>query len=124
MADINELTDDDVVVVFTGENGEELYYVEDEVFSVDDETYAVMVPVPAEESVEHEHCHCGHHHHEHEGCNHFHEHHPEAVGDEAIIAKIITGSDGELEYIEPSDEEFDKALAALESLLEEGEETI
>lgn len=115
--------EDNVVVVFRGEDGEELYFVEEEVFSVGDNTYAVLTSVVAEGEAQG--CGCGHNKHEHEGCKHFHEHHPEYIDDaesEAIIAKIVEGDNGELEYIEPTDEEFEIALEAFEHLLEDSAE--
>ena len=97
-----EFLDDDVLVEMTDEDGNVFYYSEEMIIPVDGVNYALLVEVKDE----HEHgagCDCG------------------CEDDDVIIAKIVTGANGEDEYIEPTDEEFEKVQAAYEKLLDEEE---
>ena len=98
-----ELSDDDgIVVEMTDENGNSYYYVEEMIIPVGNDKFALLVELHDE----HEHgegCDCG--------CD----------DDDVIIAKIITNADGEEEYVEPTDEEFEAVQAAYEKLLDEDE---
>lgn len=103
-----EFLDDDVVIEMTDEDGNVFYYVEELIIPVDGENFALLVELHDE----HEHgegCHCGH------GCE------CDCENDDVIIAKIVTGADGQDEYIEPTDEEFEKVRAAYENFLDEEE---
>ncbi|BEU88086.1 hypothetical protein TAMA11512_15500 [Selenomonas sp. TAMA-11512] len=77
------------------------------IIPVGEEKFALLVGM----NEDHEHgadCGCGHDHEE---------------GDEdVLIAKVIIGEDGEEEYVEPSDDEFDKVQAAYDALMDELEE--
>lgn len=98
-----EVFDDDVVIEMTDADGNVFYYVQELIIPVDGEEYALLVEVKDEE---HEHgagCDCG------------------CEDDDVIIAKIVVNADGEDEYIEPTNEEFDKVRAAYEKLLDEEE---
>ena len=98
-----ELMDDDFLVEMTDEEGNVFYYVEEMIIPVDGVNFALLVAVKDE----HDHgadCDCG--------CD----------DDDVIIAKIVTGADGQEEYVEPTDEEFDKVQAAYEKLLDEDDE--
>ena len=99
VVDEMEMQDQDVVVI-TDEEGNEFYYVEEEVFAVGEDKYAILVPL---QTCEHEECDC------------------EAEEDEAIIAKIVIDENGEEVYCDPSEEEFEKAQEAYEKLWEEQE---
>ena len=92
-----ENLDDDFVVEMTDEDGNVFYYSEELIIPVDGERYALLVEIKNDE-------------HEH-GCE----------DDDVVIAKIIINADGQEEYIEPTDEEFDKVQAAYEKLLDEEE---
>lgn len=97
-----EFLDDDVLIEMTDEDGNVFYYSEEMIIPVDGVNYALLVEVKDE----HEHgagCDCG------------------CEDDDVIIAKIVTGANGEDEYIEPTDEEFEKVQAAYEKLLDEEE---
>ena len=97
-----ELLEDDVLIEMTDEDGNVFYYSEEMIIPVDGVNYALLVEVKDE----HEHgagCDCG------------------CEDDDVIIAKIVTGANGEDEYIEPTDEEFEKVQAAYEKLLDEEE---
>ena len=89
--------DDGIVVEMTDEDGNTYYYVEEMVIPVGKDRFALLVEV-------HDHdegCDCG------------------CEDDDVIIAKIVTGDDGEDEYIEPTDEEFAAVQAAYDKLLDE-----
>ena len=93
--------DDDFLIEMTDADGNVFYYVEEMIIPVDGENFALLVEVKDEE---HEHgCDCG------------------CEDDDVIIAKIIINEDGEEEFIEPTDEEFEKVQAAYEKLLDEEE---
>ena len=96
-----ENLDDDFVVEMTDEDGNVFYYSEELIIPVDGERYALLVEIKDDE---HEHgCDCG------------------CEDDDVVIAKIVINADGQEEYIEPTDEEFDKVQAAYEKLLDEEE---
>lgn len=110
LTDVEGMEFSDPVIVVTDEEGNEEYYIEEEVFSVGEDKYAILVPMGQ----------CG-------GCD------DAECGDctldaseddedEAIIAKIILDENGEEVYCEPSDEEFELARQAYDKLLEEEEE--
>ena len=97
-----EILDDDFLIEMTDENGNVFYYVEEMIIPVDGENFALLVEVKDD----HEHgegCDCG------------------CEDDDVIIAKIVVNADGEEEYIEPTDEEFDKVQEAYEKILDEEE---
>lgn len=94
-----ELMDDDFLVEMTDEDGNVFYYVEEMIIPVDGVNFALLVEVKDEHHGAD--CDCG--------CD----------DDDVIIAKIVTGADGQEEYVEPTDEEFDKVQAAYEKILDE-----
>lgn len=98
----DEVFDDDTLIEMTDDNGNVFYYVEEMIIPVDGTNFALLVEVKNE----HEHC---------ENCDCCCE------DDDVIIAKIVVNADGQEEYIEPTDEEFDKVQAAYEKLLDEEE---
>lgn len=104
MANEKDMEEEGIVVVMTDEEGNEFYYREEMIIPVGDERFALLVGM----NDDHEHGHgCG--------CGNDHE-----EGDEdVLIAKIIVGEDGEEEYVEPSDDEFDKVQAAYDALMDE-----
>ena len=94
-----DFADDDIIVEMTDEEGNTYYYEEEMVIPVGKDRFALLVEV-------HEHdegCDCG------------------CEEDDVIIAKIVTNADGEDEYIEPTDEEFEAVQAAYDKLLDEDE---
>ena len=100
MPEHEELHDEDVIVVMTNEDGDELYYREEMIIPIGEDRFAVLVAlnVSSEEDLENA-----------------------EEGDEATIAKIVTDEDGEDIYTDPTDEEFDAVRRAYE-LLEDEEE--
>lgn len=99
------LDNDRVVVEMTDDDGNAYYYTEELVLQVDGEDFAFLLPVNLDdEHVHDENCDCG--------CG----------DDSVIIAKIILNEDGEEEYIEPTDEEFEKVSAAYDEFMEENYE--
>ena len=94
----NDVQDDGVVVVMTDDEGNEFYYEEEMIIPVGDEKYALLVGIHNEDEDQEHSCGCGC------GC-----------GDEdedVLIAKIVTNDEGEEEYIEPTDEEFEAVQKA------------
>ncbi|MDD6134298.1 MAG: DUF1292 domain-containing protein [Selenomonadaceae bacterium] len=105
MAD-KEMNEDNMVVVMTDDQGNEYYYEEEMIIPVGDEKYALLIGLHNEED-EHEHsCGCGC------GCD----------DEDVLIAKIVVGEDGEEEYIEPTDEEFEAVQKAYDALCDEAEQ--
>lgn len=97
-----DMQDEDVMVVMTDEEGNEYYYQEEMIIPVGDQRYALLVGIHDEE---HEHgCGCG--------CE---------DDEDVLIAKIVINDEGEEEYIEPTDEEFEAVQKAYDALVEESE---
>lgn len=91
------------VVVITDEEGNEYNYVEEMVFDAGRDKDAILVSIDGDEE-----CEC-HEHDEECGCE-------EEV--DVILAKIVKDENGEVEYIEPTDEEFEIAQQAYEELMD------
>ncbi len=100
-----EILDDDFLIEMTDADGNVFYYVEEMIIPVDGENFALLVEYKGDG---HD-CDCG------GGCD------CGCEDDDVIIAKIIINADGEEEYIEPTDEEFEKVQAAYEKILDEEE---
>ena len=106
--------EEDVIIVMADEEGNEFYYREEMILPVGGNKFALLVPVePDEDEAEspHEHgegCGCGC------GCD--------DEEDEAFFAKIVLDENGEEEYIEPTDEEFEAVCAAYDEFLASEEE--
>ncbi len=97
-----DMQDEDVMVVMTDEEGNEYYYQEEMIIPVGDQRYALLVGIHDDE---HEHgCGCG--------CE---------DDEDVLIAKIVVNEEGEEEYIEPTDEEFEAVQKAYDALVEESE---
>ena len=95
--------DDDILIEMTDEEGNVYYYVEEMIIPVGDENFALLIEVKDDE---HEHeagCDCG------------------CEDDDVIIAKIVVNENGQEEYVEPTDEEFERVQAAYDKLLDEEE---
>lgn len=82
-------------VVMTDEEGNEFYYIEEEIISIGNDRFAILVPIE-------EDCSCS--------CCEGHDH-EEA---DAIIAKIVKDENGDEVYCNPTDEEFDEVLRVYE----------
>ena len=102
----NDVQDEGVVVVMTDDQGNEYYYEEEMIIPVGEEKYALLVGIHNDEDG-HDHCGCGC------GCE---------DDEDVIIAKIVIGEDGEEEYVEPTDEEFEAVQKAYDALVEESEQ--
>ena len=105
----NENVDDEdfgeVVVEMTDEEGNSYFYTEQMIIPVGDDDFALLVEIK-----DHEHeagcdCDCG--------CS--------CEDDDVIIAKIVVNENGQEEYVEPTDEEFEKVQEAYEKYLDEEE---
>lgn len=107
-----EFFDEDIMVEMTDAEGNVFYYTEEMIIPVGDERFAILVAVPDEDDEHEHHCHCGHD--DCEDCD--------CEEDDVIIAKIILNEDGEEEYVEPTDEEFEAVQDAYEKLIYEAEE--
>lgn len=92
------ILDDDVIIEMTDEEGNVFYYVQELIIPVGDENFALLVEVKDDEHDAG--CDCG------------------CCDDDVIIAKIVVNADGQEEYIEPTDEEFEKVQEAYEKLLD------
>ena len=99
------MNEEDVVVVMTDEDGHEYYYREEMIIPVEEERYALLVGIHGEDEEHAAGCGCG--------C--------EDGDEDVIIAKIVVNDEGEEEYIEPSDEEFEAVQKAYEALVDEAE---
>ena len=99
------MNEEDVVVVMTDEDGHEYYYREEMIIPVDEERYALLVGIHGEDEEHAAGCGCG--------C--------EDGDEDVIIAKIVVNDEGEEEYIEPSDEEFEAVQKAFDALVDEAE---
>ncbi len=95
---VEENFDDDILVEMTDTDGNVFLYSEEMIIPVDGENFALLIAIHEddEEIFEDE--------------------------DEVIIAKIILNEDGEEEYVEPTDEEFERVQQAYEKLMDEADE--
>ena len=100
-----EIMDNDVLIEMTDEEGNVFYYVQEMIIPVGDENFALLVEVKDDDEHEHD-CDCGC------DCD---------CDDGVIIAKIIINEDGEEEFIEPTDEEFERVQEDYEKILDEEE---
>ena len=100
--------DEDVIVEMTDEEGHSYYYREEMIIPVGADKFALLVGIhDEEEEEEHAHscgCGCGEH------------------DEDVLIAKIVTGADGEEEYVEPTDEEFDAVQRAYDEIMDDEED--
>jgi uncharacterized protein YrzB (UPF0473 family) len=80
---------EDAVIVMTDDEGNEEYYMEEEILVVGDKKFAILIPLDEESDEDGE----------------------LEDGEDAVIAKIIVGEDGEDAYCDPTDEEFAQVLA-------------
>ena len=97
----------DVIVEMTDEEGNSYYYREEMIIPVGDDKFALLIGIHEEEEEEHAHscgCGCGEH------------------DEDVLIAKVVMGEDGEEEYVEPTDEEFDAVQRAYDALMDEEED--
>ena len=102
-----EVMDDEeeMVVVMTDEDGNEYYYREEMIIPVGEEKYALLIGIHEdEEELEHG-CGCG--------C--------EDGDEDVLIAKIVKNEQGEEEYVDPTDEEFDAVQKAYDAIMDEEE---
>ena len=90
------IEEEGTVIEMSDDEGNVFFYEEELIIPLDGERYAILVELFEEEP-------------------------PEDYEPEVIIAKIIEGEDGEDEYIEPSEEEFEKVQAAYDRLFDEEE---
>ena len=98
--------EENLIVEMTDEEGNVYLYEEEMIIPIDDKKFALLVALPFDDDEE------GHQHHEH-GCD------CGCDEDDVIIAKIVTNEDGEEEYIEPSDEEFEMVRNAYNDFFSE-----
>ena len=107
MSDVEE--DGNIIVEMIDAEGNTFLYEEEMIIPIDDKKFALLVALPYEdeEGEQHHHgCDCG------------------CEEDDVIIAKIVENEDGEEEYIEPTDEEFEIVRQAYDDFFSEnlGEE--
>lgn len=103
--------EEDFLVEMSDDEGNVYYYAEEMIIPVNGENFAILVEVHSDDEEHEHHCHC----HEDGGeCD--------CEDDAVIIAKIVVNEDGEEEYVEPTDEEFEAVQEAYDKLMYEGEE--
>lgn len=95
---------DATIVEFTDEDGNKFYYEEEMIIPVDGESYALLVGLHDDDHEEG--CACG--------C--------EDGDEDVLIAKIVKNEQGEDEYVEPTEDEFERVQAAYNALVDENEE--
>lgn len=108
-----QVTDEDMVIVMTDEEGNESYYREDLVVPVGEKRFAVLVPITPDDEME-----CGCEHDDEEECDCC----GDASSDDAFVARIDVSENGEDIYVDPTDEEFEEFLKAYDELVSEDEE--
>ena len=101
-----ELLNEDFLIEMTDEDGNKFYYVEELVIPVKGENFALLTEVNEKGEL-----------------IHYHEDGEECDCDEGdiIIAKIVENEDGEEEYLEPTDEEFEAVQKAYAELMKDEE---
>ena len=111
----NTVADDDegTIVVITDDEGNEYNYAQELEFPAGDDTFAILV------SIDGDSCGCEGHDHEH-----VHEDGEECGCEEVevILAKVIKDEDGNVEYVEPTEEEFERAQKAYNDMMDKMEE--
>ena len=95
---VEENFDDDIVVEMTDADGNVFLYSEEMIIPVDCENFALLIAIHEDEE------------------EYFDDE------DEVIIAKIVLNENGEEEYIEPTEEEFELVQEAYEKLMDEANE--
>ena len=95
---VEENFDEDIVIEMTDTDGNVFLYSEEMIIPVDGENFALLIAIHDDDEEEFD------------------------DEDEVIIAKIVLNEDGEEEYIEPTDEEFERVQAAYEKLMDESDE--
>ena len=128
--------DESIVVEMVDEDGNKTYYEEEMIIPIGEEQFALLIGIEMPDDDEHEHHHHDHehdhehhhHHHDHDHDHdheHHHHHHDDEEDDETevLIAKIKVNEDGNEEYVEPTDEEFEAVLARYEEIMGEDEDS-
>lgn len=88
----NAEEEENLIVEMTDAEGNVFLYEEEMIIPIDDKKFALLVALPFENDEHDSHaygCDCG------------------CEEDDVIIAKIVTNQNGEEEYVEPTDEEFE-----------------
>ncbi|MEM5766902.1 MAG: DUF1292 domain-containing protein [Bacillota bacterium] len=99
------MEDEDMIVVFTDDDGNEFYYREDFLVEIDDKKFAVLVSISEDDE---EDCGC-----DDDDCD---------CGGDTFIARIEPDEKGEEIYVDPTDEEFEMVREAYEEYLAEEDE--
>ena len=92
--------DDNVIVEITDEDGNVYLYEEEMIIPIEDKNFALLAALPFESDD-----------------NNIYG----SDDDEVIIAKIVTNDDGEEEYIEPTEAEFEMVMKAYEDYFDDEE---
>lgn len=111
MADFDnelELDEEQEVIVVTDEDGNESYYREEMIIPLDDKQFAILVPIELDEEAD---CDCS----GEADCD--------CCGEgDAFIARIEVGDDGEVVYLDPTDEEYEAVINAYDEIMAEDDE--
>ena len=100
---VEENFDEDIVIEMTDADGNVFLYSEEMIIPVNGENFALLIAIHDDDE------------------EHFHDDDCDCE-DEVIIAKIVVNEDGEEEYIEPTDEEFERVQLAYDKLMDEANE--
>lgn len=107
MADEKELPEDGAPVIeIEDADGNTYLYEEEMILPVDGEQFAILVGIHDDDENAGSTCGCG--------C--------EDGDEDVIVAKIVKNAQGEEEYLDLTDEEFERFQAAYDKLVEESEE--
>lgn len=98
---MNEEDFDEVVVSFKDENGEEILYMQEMIIPVNGQDYALLIGIDdnTDDGIRRD----------------------EEGEEDVIIAKIVKDADGEDEYVDPTDEEFEAVQKAYNDMMDEME---
>lgn len=88
--------DQEAVVVITDEKGNETYYLEEMVISMDKKNFALLTQIPEDDDTD-----------------------PDDGEDNVIIARVDFDENGEPVYLDPTDEEFEAVRKAYEEIMDE-----
>lgn len=86
---------ENLIVEFVSEDGDSLYYRQELIFPVDGMEFAVLVGLNVDEDEDFD------------------------EEENVILAKIVKDENGEEEYVEPTEEEFEAATAAYDAMCDE-----
>ena len=100
---MNDIDDEPIIVEITDDEGNVYLYEEELVIPIGEQQFALLTALPFEDEDHNHSCDCG------------------CEDDDVIIAKIVINDEGEEEYIEPTEEEFEQVRAAYDKMFTDEE---